>query len=257
MTIKENKMFKNDGEYIYINSPFAEVYIPENIIGDPLKSSSAVAYEYGSGMKLMGIANIKFFDSPDYEIKRGNVLEAKTFIYPTIIETFPTYMETETLTINGITDKYRVLKYEQGDVMMAAYAIAEPLSCQFFLRMILSGKIPNTVKYDQILNIWETNYNVNDASSQVPSINLQVILSEMYRYKSNPALQFRKIAGKSVDYDKDDYISCNMNEVSSFTSVMSSLTFERLTDKITSSLLLSKNNEKSQTKSPLEKVFLY
>jgi len=48
-----------------------------------------------------------------------------------------------------------------------------------------------------------------------------------------------------------------MNEVSSFTSVMSSLTFERLTDKITSSLLLSKNNEKSQTKSPLEKVFLY
>ncbi|MEG2267692.1 MAG: hypothetical protein RSC68_25620, partial [Acinetobacter sp.] len=61
-----------------------------------------------------------------------------------------------------------------------------------------------------------------------------------------------KVAGKGGS-EKNDFIAVNMNEVSSFSSVMSALTFERFSDKLTTSLNMSKSGAK-QTKSPIEKV---
>jgi isopentenyl diphosphate isomerase/L-lactate dehydrogenase-like FMN-dependent dehydrogenase len=48
-------------------------------------------------------------------------------------------------------------------------------------------------------------------------------------------------------------IAFNMNEVSSYTSVLSALTFERFSDKLTTSLNMTRENV-VQNKSPIEKV---
>ncbi len=130
----------NDGKYIYINSPYAEMYIPEDIIdtptGDPKPSS--VAYEYGNGFVTMGICYMRFFKRP--EDSREDV-PVKTLIYPNLIETHPTdSSKGVALMINGKADRYRILKYEHGDVLMEATSRKSSQNCEAFMRLLSSGK---------------------------------------------------------------------------------------------------------------------
>ena len=101
----------NDGKYIYINCPYAEMYIPEEIIdtptGDPKPSS--ISYEYGTGFVTFGICYMRFFKDPN---QSRNEVPVRTLVYPNLIETHPSDSSKGiALMINGKADKYRILKY--------------------------------------------------------------------------------------------------------------------------------------------------
>ena len=246
------KEFINDGENIFLDVPYAEMYIPEDYFGDPEteeQAKSAVASEFGKGIKVIGIFNIRFFKSED---EPRDSQEVRTFMYPTSIETYPTEYETATLTISGITDKYRILKYYQGDIIMSSYNKQDFDNCNKFITLITSGKIPKTVKYTDIFHMWLKNFRINGLNPAVPAVLMQVIVSEMCRDPKNPVNQFRKVAGKGK-VDMLDYLGMNMNAVSAYSSVMAAMSFERLGDKIATSLTMTKDGVK-QNKSPVEKV---
>ena len=237
------------GEYINVNVPYMEAYIAMDLFDDADKES-AVASQYGEGIKTIGLFNIRVFKSEDDD--RESV-KLETFNYPNTIETYPSEYESNVkLNINGIEDKYMVLKYYKGDIMMHSDIKQDSSNCEKFLNMLTKGKIPNTISYTDIFKIWLKNFEINAVNPGVPSVTLQVIISEMYRNKNNPIEQFRKIAGKG-DIGMYDYIAFNMNEVSSYTSVLSALTFERFSDKLTSSINMTKDGV-TQNKSPIERV---
>lgn len=242
------KNFIKDEEYVYINTPYAEAYIPEDLFGNPEKEAT-VASEYGNGIMTIGIFNMRFFDSDNQD--RDSV-KLDTFNYPNMIETYPSDFEVETLEINGIRDKYRVLKYVKGDIMMKSLIKQDSLNCELFLNLLTSGKIPTSLSYPDILKAWIKNFQINGLDPGVPYVTMQVIISEMCRDKKDPTTQFRKIAGKGK-VSMYDYKCANMNEVSSNSSVLSALTFERFSDKLTSSINMTKEGTK-QKKSPIEKV---
>ena len=52
----------SDGASIIINVPYAEAYIPYDLVGDPSKGNP-VAYDYGEGFCSIGLFNIRFFSS--------------------------------------------------------------------------------------------------------------------------------------------------------------------------------------------------
>ena len=243
----------NDGKYIYINSPYAEMYIPEDIIdtptGDPKPSS--VAYEYGNGFVTMGICYMRFFKRP--EDSREDV-PVKTLIYPNLIETHPTdSSKGVALMINGKADRYRILKYEHGDVLMEATSRKSSQNCEAFMRLLSSGKIPNSLTYDEVYQAWMDNYNINGMSPNAPAVVLQAIVGEMYRDPLDPSRQFSKVIGVNPKIDPRSYQAMSMNAVSAYSSVMSALSFERMTEKLTSSINMTKSGVK-QKKSPIEQI---
>lgn len=241
--------FLKDGEYIYVNVPYMEAYLPMDLFGDPEKEAT-VASIYGGGIRTIGLFNIRLFESDGQDREK---VEIKTFNYPNTIDMEPTeYEENVKLNINGTEDKYMVAKFYKGDIIMHSAIKQESSNCERFLNLLTKGKIPNTINYTDVFKIWLKNFQINNVNPGVPSVTLQVIISEMYRNKNNPLMQFRKIAGKG-NASMYDYIAFNMNEVSSYTSVLSALTFERFSDKLTTSLNMTKDGTE-QTKSPIEKV---
>lgn len=243
----------NDGKYIYINVPYAEMYIPESIIdtpdGDPKESS--VAYECGTGFVTLGICYMRFFKN---ENQTRDEVPVRTLIYPNLIETHPSdSSKGVTLTINGKTDKYRILKYEHGDTLMEATSRKSSKNCEAFMRLLSSGKIPNSLTYDEVYQAWMDNYDINGMSPSAPAVMLQAIIGEMYRDPKDPSRQFSKVIGENPKVDPRSYHAMSMNAVSAYSSVMSALSFERMTEKLTSSINMTKSGVK-QKKSPIEQI---
>lgn len=245
-----------DKDYVYINAPYAEAYIPESIIVNPdgEVSDSAIAYENGEVFTTIGIFYIRFF--PDEETPRDKV-EMHTMIYPNKINTMPSdHTSTIIMAIgaNGNLEKYRVLKYYKGDVLMDAHSIKSHTNCEMFMRMLSTAKIPASLSYDQIFQAWMDNYAINGITPEAPAVMLQVIIAEMCRNPSNPSQQFAKIIGKYPDkVDPHSYKCMTMNEVSAYSSVMSALSFERMTEKLTTSISMTKTGAE-QKRSPLEEI---
>ena len=243
----------NDGKYIYINVPYAEMYIPESIIdtpdGDPKESS--VAYECGTGFVTLGICYMRFFKN---ENQTRDEVTVRTLIYPNLIETHPSDSSKGiTLTINGKTDKYRILKYEHGDTLMEATSRKSSKNCEAFMRLLSSGKIPSSLTYDEVYQAWMDNYDINGMSPSAPAVMLQAIIGEMYRDPKDPSRQFSKVIGENPKVDPRSYHAMSMNAVSAYSSVMSALSFERMTEKLTSSINMTKSGVK-QKKSPIEQI---
>lgn len=243
--------FTKDAEYVYINVPYAEAYIPDILFGDPEKPST-IASEYGQGIRSIGIFYMRYFTNDN---QKRNEVPVKTFNYPNIIEMYPSEVSVETLTFDDTTEKYRVLKFHKGDIMMSSFIKQDSTNCEMFLTMMTTGKIPRSLSYEGILQAALKNFDINGVNPGVPSVTVQIIISELCRSRKDPALQFRKVAGKG-NTDMHDYKSANMNEVSSYSSVMAALTFERFSDKLATSLNMTKLGTK-QTKSPIERVISY
>ena len=247
---------RSDGRYIYINKPYAEAYIPEDVIknpdGDP--GASWIAYEHGSGFDFFGICYMRFFED---EKQSRDEVEVKTFMYPNMIESQPSDMTTSLkLIINGTEDKYRVLKYYLGDVLMEAASRKAATNCEAFMKMITAGKVPRSLTYDEVFQAWVDNYDINGMEPEVPYVVMQAIIAEMYRNPENPSEQFSKVIGKNPKVDPRSYLPMNMNSVSAYSSVMSSLSFERMQEKLTSSLNMTKSGIEQKV-SPIEAIITY
>ena len=243
----------SDGKYIYINCPYAEMYIPEEIIdtptGDPKPSS--ISYEYGTGFVTFGICYMRFFKDPN---QSRNEVPVRTLVYPNLIETHPSDSSKGiALMINGKADKYRILKYEHGDVLMEATSRKSSQNCEAFMRLLSSGKIPNSLTYDEVYQAWMDNYAINGMTPNAPAVMLQAIIGEMYRDPSDPSRQFSKVIGANPKVDPRSYQAMSMNAVSAYSSVMSALSFERMAEKLTSSINMTKSGVK-QKKSPIEQI---
>ena len=243
----------SDGKYIYINCPYAEMYIPEEIIDTPTGDAkpSSISYEYGTGFVTFGICYMRFFKDPN---QSRNDVPVRTLVYPNLIETHPSDSSKGiALMINGKADKYRILKYEHGDVLMEATSRKSSQNCEAFMRLLSSGKIPNSLTYDEVYQAWMDNYAINGMTPNAPAVMLQAIIGEMYRDPSDPSRQFSKVIGANPKVDPRSYQAMSMNAVSAYSSVMSALSFERMAEKLTSSINMTKSGVK-QKKSPIEQI---
>ena len=70
-----SKELINDGRYIFINTPYAEAYIPDDLFDRPNEdpSPSSLAYNTGESIVTIGIFYMRFFDSDEnIKSKREN-----------------------------------------------------------------------------------------------------------------------------------------------------------------------------------------
>ena len=250
-----SKELLNDGKYIFINTPYAEAYIPDDLFDRPNEdpSPSSLAYNTGESIVTIGIFYMRFFDSDENINKLRESTKVRTLTYPNKIETYPSGNTTrETLTINGVTDLYRVIRYNKGDILMEATSKQSPNNVEMFTKLVTAGKVPRSLSYDELYFTWKKNFEINAVNAAIPPVLIQAILSKVCRNPKDTSQEFRKIAGNQK-VDPYNYIMLSMNQVSAYSSVMTSMAFERFSEKLTTSLIMTKEGT-PQEKSPIEQV---
>ena len=247
--------FYNDGKYIFINTEYAEAYIPDDLFDSPNEdpSPSSLAYNTGESVVTIGVFYMRFFNSDENVNEMREKIKPRTLNYPNIIETRPSGNITrEVLTFNGITDTYRVLRFYKGDILMESSSKKSANNVEMFTKLVMAGKMPRSLSYEDLYFAWKKNFEINDVNAKIPPVLLQAIIAKMCRNPANTSEQFRFYAGKQK-VDPYGYIMLSMNQVSAYSSVMSSMSFERFAEKLTTSLIMTKDNI-PQEKSPIEQI---
>lgn len=244
--------FVNDGKFIFINTAYAEAYIPDELFVSPNveETTSSIAFDTGDQFETIGIFYMRFFNDENAPRESTKV---RTLNYPNPIVAHPSGKTTkENLTINGVTDKYRVYRFYKGDILMESISKKSPVNVEMFTNLVMAGKVPSSLSYDDIYASWLRNFRINGVSPDIPPVLMQAIVARLCRVKDDPNTFFRFKAG-SGKAGPHDYRMLNVNQVSQHSSVMSSLSFERFAESLTNGVYMSRTGIE-QEPSPLEKI---
>ena len=199
-----SKELINDGKYIFINTPYAEAYIPDDLFDRPNEdpSPSSLAYNTGESIVTIGIFYMRFFDSDENISSQRDKVKVRTLAYPNKIETYPSGdLTKETLTINGVTDKYQILKFYQGDILMSAASQQSADNVEMFTKLVMAGKVPKSLSYDELYFTWKKTFDVNGVNAAIPPVLIQAILSKVCRNSKNTSEELKKEYPEIIIYN--------------------------------------------------------
>lgn len=235
---------KKDDKMIF-NGDYLEAYIPDKLFKKGLNEV------LGDKVTVLGIFNFKTGD------KNGDMSKSKlyTFKFPTMMLTKPLSIEDRefALTKESGVQKYKVLKYANGDQMMTTLQVVTSIdNVEKFVNLLIDGNLPNTLKYSDILDLFLKNMSINKQNLGVTALILSVVISEIYRYKYDMSSPFRKIIGKGKATELD-YETANARTVCANNSTFSALTFEDPNTMLVTSINKHRYNRK-ENYSPVEKI---
>lgn len=241
----KQKVIIKDG-YIVLNCPYAEFYVPKYFLQDGLAEDAG---EYFKSFGLFYIRAFSSLDKPD---------EFEILNLPSTINFFPTDKENRKMTIEGHEDDFIVLKFFKGDNITQSAITCSNGAPEDFLNTILRGRIPKNVPYKYVLEAFIKVFDMNKVSIPVPIFTLEMLISEVYRYKNNPSLKYGQVLSKEFN-PKDKQISyrtANIRDICKANSSFAGISFENIDEMITSAI--NNNREKRiETKTPFEDVIKY
>jgi hypothetical protein len=236
---------KNEKNEIIFQGKYMEMYIPQFYF------DKNVAQSIGDHFKTLGILNFRTFT----DIDGKGPSKLRTFTISTIIYTYPSggYTE-ETLDLVGKgKEKYYVLKFYNGDKLCDSEQIASLDNFRAFLDILLGGKLPGTIPYDVVIDLFNNNFALNGIDFPVPDNVKEIIISKIYRYKKDPSVAFGVVYGKNPNISPYDYITMNPRAITRMDSTYAGLTFEDFDGSVISGLLTTKQKRK-EVASPMEPV---
>lgn len=236
-------LLKASGDIYEFIGEELRLYIPESYF------EKRLAADHGKYVSVFGLLDIETF-------KGGKSLGKDILNLPTMIEIFPTSMEPETLTLTGKEEdkeKYYVAKFIGGDKFTNIALRQDSSNVELFLKLMTSGKVPKSVPYNKLLEVWQRNLSLNNVNLGVPSTVLEVIIREIYRDPKKPEYTFSKAYNDNPKIDQLNYYTANIREVCARNSVFAATTFEDFDQMANSSINIT-SYKKSQTVSPIEKI---
>lgn len=237
---------KDDGENIIFTGNYLEAYIPEFYFEGKL------AQNFGSSLQVFGLFNVRVFD------ESGKGMKLETFNVPSLITITPSEIERrrDVQLIDSDEsdgDGYVVAKFYKGNVIMKSNIQQDASNVELFINILFRGKVPKTIPYSQVKDIWQKNLDMNGVKLGVTSTILEVIISEIYRNKKKPEQKFAHIIGKNPNVSEYAYQRANIRQICAWNSTFAGLTFEDMDAMITSGLN-TKRYGKQETESPIEKI---
>ena len=234
----------DNGTDIIFNGECLEAYIPEFYF-----KNNKLGERLGSSIKAFGLFNVRVFIG-----NKG--LKLETFNLPSMIFLYPSVIETKKLKLIDEQDdeeEYVVLKFFKGSKVTPNTISQDATNVELFLDFICGGKLPKTIAYNQIIQIWQKNLTLNNINFGVTSTILEIIVMEIYRNKKKPEETFAKLWGVEPNVSQYSYKRANIREICAKNSVFAALTFEDMDSMITSSLNIT-NYKRTETESPIEKI---
>ena len=172
-----------------------------------------------------------------------------------MITTAPSSIETAEMELNqgsGV-QKYKILKYYKGnEVLESLFTIADIGNVEKFVNLLMNGNLPNTINYSTLLDLFLQNILVNKQSLGITSVSLSAVISEVYRFKNDLSIPFRKMYATNKAGELD-YVAANSRTICANNGTFSALTFEDQDTMLVTSANKKRYNKK-ENESPLEKI---
>jgi hypothetical protein len=237
-----NLLYNSNGR-IYNNS-YCEIYIPTTYF-----DTAGFATNNGSTIETLGLLYIQ-------EFKNGAPQGIKLLNIPTIL-TINIYETSETaITIHGLTIDVLSCNYVKDSFMFFEYITQGREVAELFLRYMMNGKLPKTLDYAKIADIWWKNLELANISFNVPSKIYESIIASIYRNPNDVKQRFGEYYGKSPFISGYRYKTGNIRDIVENLSTFSGLVYEDINRMITSGI----NNTiegVEEPVSPLEKIIRY
>lgn len=237
--------FKKINNNIIFQGKYMEIYIPQYYF------DKNVAQVIGDHFKTLGVLNFRTFSSIDGK----GPSKLRTLTISTIIYTHPSggFTEDSLDLVGKGKDKYYILKYYTGDKLCDSEQVASLENFRAFLDILLGGKLPGTIPYDAIMDLFTNNFTLNGIDFPIPDNIKEIIISKIYRYKKDPTIPFGVVYGKNPKISPYDYVTMNPRSITRMDSTYAGLTFEDFDGSVISGLLTTKQKRK-EVASPIEPI---
>lgn len=230
MYIKGDQIFAKD---------YLEIYIPIDYFDDEF------AVDKGLSIETFGLMYCKGKEGP---IKFINI--------PTTIDVQVYDSSDDEITLHNKTIKVRTLKFLKDAFLFKKSTLISFTISEKFVNMVLAGKIPSTINYPKLINIWWNNNDIGGLDSQAHSKIFELIIAAMYRDPRNMKRRYGEVYGKKDTSDGYDYKTGSVRDIVQNLSTFSGFVFEDTGRMITSGINNS-IDEVEEPNSPLEKIIHY
>ena len=238
-------MIRAENSKLYANE-YLEIYIPEYYFDD----KDPIAENRGATVDTIGLLYIRNFK------KDGSPNPVKLLNIPTGITLMVYSTKKEEIDIKGKILKVLTLQYLDGSYIMHQSVTKGRDIANKFLSTVLSGKVPKTLNYEQVLDVWWKNLDISGISYKVPSKIYEMILATIYRNPHNHNQRYGQYYGKQINPDGYDYYTANVREVVKNLSTFSGMVYEDIAAMISNGVNNNLKNVK-EPESPLEKIIHY
>ena len=248
ITSGKNEFADNGEGDIIFTGKYMEVYISQYYFDK--KASEMI----GDHFKTLGILNFRTFQDTDG--KKPNKL--KVFNLPVEIVTYPSGgFEIKKLDLVGKgEDDYYVLKYYNGDKFCKSQIVCSSSTFSLCMNIMLSGKLPPTIPYDGIMDLWANAFDMNGVSFDIPDLVKEMILAQVYRDPDNYLNIFGSKVGKNPKTSMYAYKTVTQRELTAANSAFNGLIFEDWDTMVCAGIVGTKENRKENI-SPIEEIMKY
>jgi len=223
------KELVRSGNSIVFDGDYLDIYIDSEYF------KKGLAEHQGNYIKTMGLFQFEIkTESQERSGKDGTI---HTMKYPNSME----FDYTEHFVFNGKLDKdrknvkYDVFRLTTGNKFFANVHIEQSaVSVKDFIFMFHSGKMPQFIKYSDIIKLYYDVLNTNKINLKSNSLTYEIIISELCRSKKDIELHYRKsLKNNPSEYD---YVNINLKDIPRINSTFTALTFENIDESIISSV---------------------
>lgn len=237
------KYFRKEKGKLIFTGEELHLYIPEYYYERGLATSM------GEYIRVFGLLNMRVITGD----KKGPL---EVLNIPTEISIYPKNTDTKEMNLvpgEDLVEKYTIAKFFKGDRVLDTEVTQDSAYVEKFLNLLTGGKLPRTIPYNKILDVWQHNLQINNVHLGISSTVMEVIIAEIYRDKNKPEDKFALKAGKNPNISQYAYLPASIRDIAAYNSTFQAIIFEDMDRMITSGL----NNtiyDKKQTESPIEKI---
>ena len=222
-------------------------YVPANYFKNT--SKVAIAEYVGQYVSMIGLCNYAIID------KNGRRGEIKAFNFPTMMLCKPGEVDEvsgKNLSLdNTEPSDYVLLKFQKGDEVVSDIRVPQDISNveMFFKMMIITAKIPTTIPYDKL---WELFYESASLNGLNYGLNIQLICLLISRICRDPNDVSKMFCNTDMK-DMRKYTEISIKAVPKYISPYQAITSENFDEAVRASVLM-KDEVDSTPISPLEKI---
>lgn len=217
-----------------------EIYIPQDYF------ASKIAVDVGSHIETFGLLFIKSATGGDIKL-----LNIPGIISMNIYDTAQ-----KVIHVKGQTIVANVYTFLKDSVIMGQHVIQGREVAEKFLDFVLSGKLPKSLDYTKLINIWWSNLEISGVDFKVPSLIYELIYATIYRDPHNMKKRFGQIYGKQSTPNPYAYETGDIRTIVANLSTFSGMVHEHMNRMITSGINNSMEGLEEPV-SPLEKIIYY
>lgn len=222
--IKEFFTVTSDKVMIVKPSKYVEVRIHDDYF------ENGVSTVIGDCVETFAFLDIFAWDEYSENLKDSDATKIALRM-PMVVNTKPTRIEHDS------KKSLTILEYHGGDAFIVSTLIPKNSSVVIkYIKLILSGKIPDDIPYNEIVNYLENCCDINGVDMKVNSIFLDLIVMVVSRDPSNLTRQFREALKDNHKISMLSRKLVNMDVIPSLSSQFSAITSGNPKYGITSSI---------------------